>query len=392
MPARPPRLYRQLMAEQQATLARLTEQRGAAQLKDIYEKAVADLERKLRSVGDRASFTAHHLRTMLLQAKQGVIVMQAKMAGKLGELSLQAQVESLRGLTRQIAKLELEYRGHAPALPIDQAEQFTGIIGRRRTSIMRVHRDSMARYGADNVKLIEDGLAQSLIQGETTGDAIDRIISITHGQFYQAERIARTELSWAFNSVHRDGIISAATVLPGLMSRWSEHVDDLSGQPFDNRVGEDSLAMHGQVAPPGGRFTMPPETPDGKPVSKGLVGMAWDFPPNRPNDRAVLDPWHADWGIPGWQWRDGRRSPVVAQEAPAGDAGAAPDEGEETKPSIWQSLAGVMPSPLGGAGDVGEAVEGAGEAALDAEEVAEGADEGEHYVGPSGVKVVQRRW
>jgi hypothetical protein len=85
-----------------------------------------------------------------------------------------------------------------------------------------------------------------------------------------------------------------------LMQRWTELVDDATGRPLDNRVAADSLAMHGQVAPPGGSFLMPA-------AGGALAGQSWTHPPNRPNDRAVLTPWMPTWGVPAWQFRNGRR-------------------------------------------------------------------------------------
>jgi hypothetical protein len=68
-------------------------------------------------------------------------------------------------------------------------------------------------------------------------------------------------------------------------------------------VADDSLALHGQVAHPGGYFTMPID-PD---VEERFWGKRWMFPPNRPNDRAVLSPWRPGWGIPAWEFKGGRR-------------------------------------------------------------------------------------
>ena len=44
--------------------------------------------------------------------------------------------------------------------------------------------------------------------------------------------------------------------------------------------------------------------------AQSLVGLAWPFPPNRPNDRSVLSPWMADWGVPGWRYDSGNRVPA----------------------------------------------------------------------------------
>jgi hypothetical protein len=118
-------------------------------------------------------------------------------------------------------------------------------------------------------------------------------------------------MAYAYNSAHADGIEESAHEIPDLMQLWQENCDD-DGEPLDDRVGVDSLAMHMQVAQPGGSFFMPATSPvaDAKgktDVHSSLVGLSWDFPPNRPNDRAVLSPWMADWGVPGWEYSNGKR-------------------------------------------------------------------------------------
>jgi hypothetical protein len=146
------------------------------------------------------------------------------------------------------------------------------------------------------------------------------VVALTGEQRWQAERIVRTECAWAFNATHADGIADAARELPDMMMRWTEQCDDASGAPLDDRVGVDSIALHGQLAKPGGVFTMPPTSlvPDksGKTdVPLGLVGMMWAHPPNRPNDRAVLAPWRPHWGVPGWTWDGSGRVPYEVREA-----------------------------------------------------------------------------
>jgi hypothetical protein len=169
----------------------------------------------------------------------------------------------------------------------------------------------MARYGTRLVGQMEEDLALSMATGESVDDAIGRVQDRAGNEWWQAERIVRTESAWAYNVTQMDGTAAVAKDVPGTWLRWTEHVSD-AGVPLDDRVGEDSLALHGQVAAPGGLFTMPPATPDGKLVSPSLVGQSWQYPPNRPHDRAVVLPWRSEWGSPGWQWKGGRRVPVRA--------------------------------------------------------------------------------
>lgn len=305
------RYYKQVLEEHRQRLDRLADRRGLGPLKKLYDDAVAEQEMKLRARvrGPKDTFTMHQHRFVLAQVKEGQARLAARMAGELGDISREAQKEAVRGLVHDVARLEKEYTGATVELPLEEAARFRGIIDKRRTSLLRMHEGSMARYGARSVKAVEKELSISLMTGETQDDAITRVTAAVEGEWWQAERIVRTETAWAYNASHKDAIAEAAEDFPDLMMQWEEMVDE-EGNPYDDRVALDSLAMHGQVAPPGGLFYMPPTTRRGEEVPESLVGGAWEFPPNRPNDRAVLSPWRQEWGIPGWQWKNGRRVPM----------------------------------------------------------------------------------
>src|SRR5262249_19093797 len=142
-----------------------------------------------------------------------------------------------------------------------------------------------------------------MAQGDSTEDAIDQLPDAADREWWQGERIVRTETAWAYNAATHDSIGSLVSELPDMRLRWTELVDDSTGMPLDDRVAPDSLAMHGQVALPGMRFTMPADPR----VDDSMWGKSWLFPPNRPNDRSRVLPWRPHWGIPGWQLVGGRR-------------------------------------------------------------------------------------
>jgi hypothetical protein len=124
-------------------------------------------------------------------------------------------------------------------------------------------------------------------------------------QWWRVERLVRTETSFAYNRAQADGVnyLAVDPEFSGkLFQRWTELINDLTGKPYDDKVAADSMVLHGQVAPPGGVFTMPDK---GKAPAK-MVGKQWYHPPNRPNDRAVLTPWMPGWGIPAWRYGVGR--------------------------------------------------------------------------------------
>ncbi len=298
-------------------LERVLTVRNVANAKQLYEDAQASLQARIRrtlGAGRGDTFTAHQQRIMLTQLRQGQSLIGQRMAGNLNGLTKVAQETSMRGLVDDVSRLNKFFTGSELTLPVEEAAVFRGLIDRRATSMLVQQQASMARYGAHLVDEVQKKLSVAVLTQEPVHEVYDDVAAAIDKEWYWGERIVRTETAYAYNVTHRDGISESAKEIPELMQQWQEHCDD-DGSPLDERVGVDSIAMHGQVAPAGGLFTMPSTAPHGdakgkREVPASLVGLQWAFPPNRPNDRAVLSPWMPDWGVPGWRWLGGRRVPM----------------------------------------------------------------------------------
>lgn len=314
MPRRVPKAFSQTVATHRRRLESLLTRKAARTMKGFYDEAQGKLTSHLaRSInaGRGDKFSAYQMRVVQAQLRQGQAVIAHRMAGQMGPLSKQAQEDALNGLIDDVARLSRAFTGSEVTLPIDEAARFAGVVDKRRSSLMKMHQKSMARYGASVVQKAERQLGVALLTGQSSADTIDEVAAAIGGEWWQGERIVRTEMAFAFNAAHYDGVKESSDELPELMQRWEEHCDD-DGEPLDERVAVDSIAMHGQVTEAGGLFTMPSTAPfpDAKgktEVPEHLVGEQWPFPPNRPNDRSVLSPWMADWGVPGWRYVGGRR-------------------------------------------------------------------------------------
>ncbi len=308
-------LYDQVVSAHRKTLDRLIDRGSVERLRNLYEKASAEVLAKLERLGrGSSSFTAHHLHMALAQLKSGQIYIDDAMLGELNAATREAQVESLHTLVRNYKRLERHFTGHAPVLPIEEAARFAGVIDKSRSSLLRQHKTSIKRYGAIVIDKAQDAMALSAASGETLDGAIGRVHEVIGGEFWRAEMVARTESAWACNSTHAEGIKEIAKEDVALEQQWTEFCGP-DGQPLDDRVGVDSISLAGQVAKPGGLFFMPPTAPypDAKGnvnVSESLVGKSWEFPPNRPNDRATILPWKKEWGGRGWRYKAGRRVPI----------------------------------------------------------------------------------
>jgi hypothetical protein len=305
-----PDTYRAFVLDQQRQLARLVRQNGIAPIKKLYEDMLAEVTRKL-GVSAAGSFSDVQLRGMLAQIKLGLATIQHPAAGALNEAAFQTALAGARASLEAVARLERQFTGALVPLPLLETARLNGLVKGQTSSLLTAHEISIARYGTRMVGRMEQALGASIAAGETTTQAIDRITATGEMEWWQGERIVRTELAYSTSASTREAIEAQSEELDGdLWMRWTEHVSD-DGQALDDRVGVDSEAMHGQVTPPGGMFTQPPAAPDGEDVAAGLAGQSWSHPPNRPNDRSVLMPWRAHWGVPGWIWLEGRRTPAT---------------------------------------------------------------------------------
>lgn len=155
--------------------------------------------------------------------------------------------------------------------------------------------------------------ARAALPAKATREEIAKAMTeAVQAQMYRMNRIIDTEGSYAFNAARRTAITEMHRKDRRILMRWTEHVDDLTGQPLDKKVGMDSMAMHGQVAAPGESFYMPANSPG---VSFP-AGASWSGPPNRPNDRAVLLPWVPGSDVPAWSYQNSMRVQLAADATP----------------------------------------------------------------------------
>lgn len=302
-------------------LQALIERGSVASLRRLYIQAQSELESKItRALGSGASrFTVLQYRTLLAQVHRGQMELAAQLGGALGKKTLEVQRAALKQVSLDVRRMERSVGGTVGTLPIEEAARFAGIVDRRKTSLLKLNASSMQSYGKHLVKKMEGQLSLSLATGESTGDAVRRVMETADVEWWRAERIVRTEQAWAYNATQLDALVANAEGFPDMRVRWTELVSDSTGAPLDNRVGVDSLAIHGQAVKPGGVFTMPATAPradsEGRTrVPDSLVGLSWAHPPNRPNDRATLQPWRPGWGgVPAWEWSGGRRRPLGAK-------------------------------------------------------------------------------
>lgn len=162
---------------------------------------------------------------------------------------------------------------------------------RARRTLLRAHESSLLRYGSEVVGQIERTLAQGIATGKGWDEARDAVWKSTRRVVgknqWMVDRILRTETSNAYNGAVLDALEAedAAIVAKGLPA----HLRPMKRliHVYDSRTGADSLATGDQVARIGEPFYNP------------RLGVWFQHPPDRPNDRATVIPWRAVYELTG---------------------------------------------------------------------------------------------
>lgn len=296
-----------LMLTKKRGLDRLVNRRAAPAMQSLLQRHQSGLLGSLSKVAKgNGAVTPTQVKRMIGVVRPGIVDLVEELIGALAGISREAQVEALRSVAGDINML-----GHYDImLPVEEVGKFRTLANQAADALETYNVKVSTSLGDGLIDRIQRELTMGMASQESAIDSIARVESVTDGMFGSLDRLARTETMWAYNDAQARGTEACQEALPDLMLRWTEFVNDETGAPVDEKTAEDSLAMHGQVVEPGELFVMPEEMPDGSPVSKRsahLVGLGWDHPPNRPNDRAIVLPWQKEWGIPAWKYEKGRR-------------------------------------------------------------------------------------
>ena len=283
---------------------RLTERRSVAAVRAVYQQHQAALIRDIgASIGkrggseitgrDRAVF-ANHLRAAQRETTQSIIA-------ELTTAQAEAHRDSLTGMARLVTRHEKR------ATSLDDCTRFEGVLHQRRAQMFADVHQRVSHNIEDATHTMHANLVRAVGRGTPLRQAVADLEQSHADQLWRFERLARTEAAFAYNAAQNDGIRALRQEFPDMHSRWVEHVDDATWKPMDNRVAADSMALHGQIENAIGLFVMPHDPF----VNSDLWDRTWNFPPNRPNDRAIIMPWRKDWGIPAWKFVNGRRVWIV---------------------------------------------------------------------------------
>lgn len=277
---------------------RLTERRSVGSIRSSYDAAQSHASRELRRHTrklPRGELSTTQMRTIGVVLRREQARGVRGLLGEMLDIEEEAHRDSLRGLDRFVARME----GRSDIL----ADRVQMERRRRRLRELRAAtRESLKSQALQISSSLQTRLQQATIQGMTKREVLGVLEETADHEFWRIERLTRTRAAMAYNAAQLDGIEALGDEYDDIYGRWVEHVDDRTWEPMDDRVGKDSIALHGQVQRPGDVFVMP---------ASGPGEGSWFHPPNRPNDRAIIMPWRKEWQIPAYAMRGGRKRWLV---------------------------------------------------------------------------------
>lgn len=301
--------FQKALRAHRATLDRLLDRRALLIQRRYFDKAQDQLERALtRRVppGQKQAVSPLQAQQLLLQVRESQMFISKRLSQLLEPVLEEAQEEGIEQTAESTDRLEFFFWGKRPAIPFDEESVKRRLVEGRSAQIKKTNEAAWLAMGAAMAVQQQRALSVSLALEETPQEAISRMRQAADEEWWRGKRIIHTEMAVSYNLAQADAITELAAHGSDWVKRWCELVDDTTGQPLDSRVGNDSIALHGQIADPGGRFVMP-EDPT---VDRSFWNKAWLSSPNRPNDRSITMPVRLSWGIPSYRLINGERVPV----------------------------------------------------------------------------------
>jgi hypothetical protein len=311
------------VVKQISLLESLADRHGTAVLRKRYNAAVDALLRSLRAQARKSTsrvLDPAMTGTFLPRIRAAQLTIAKGLSSDLAKVSKIAQRDGIRSAVDQIERFEEQFAGRSVALSLNDAAEMDAAIQQDRVPIERDHDQSMMLVMTTLGSALANQIIQSGLRRGATAITLDNIEDLLDSEFWKIERIARTEIASAYNLGMARGVAVGSKEVGEIGLRWCEKVDDQTGKPLDNRVAEDSLVLHGQVAFNG--YNLPSsartsaqlvggfEMPQDPRVRSDWWGRRYIRPPNRPYDRAVGQPWSSRWGVPAYRMVRGERIPL----------------------------------------------------------------------------------
>lgn len=279
---------------------------GVEKTRVILKASADDLKLRIKAqikANPGTSFTLTQLKATLAQVTQVTRDLVVNVRDTILEAGEQAAEQATGHTVEYLLAADKAFRGvGTQPLALREASMFEeATTGVKSSILMRLASSGepgaeedehpakpgvLARYGVQTIGAFEQQLQMGLVTRKTWGQMAKDITE--QSPFLQgapaswATRIVRTEVMGAYGRATWESNREADQQLGDMVKIWSE--------TFDDRTAADSYANHGAIRRPEEPFE----------TWYGYV----QFPPMRPNDRAIIVSHRISWPIPEYlEWR-----------------------------------------------------------------------------------------
>lgn len=256
------------------------EEQQQKRLLRVFRNVRTELQDRLLTIPE-GTFTEQQVRVTLVQIQAAIEAIKQDLKTGMVDASGILAERGIKDLATEIQKFSKKFEGSIQPINLDAAL----IASQSQNFLVNKYDASLDAYSESLRSQITSSIMQSMITRDTTERTVGRMVADI-GRFFAGEewklrRIARTELHNVYNFTKMNAMAKARDqVIPDLKKSLMH--------PMDSRTGEDSkkLASDNPVVDINKPFRF-------KFKGKERVFM---FPPDRPNDRAILVPYRAQWG------------------------------------------------------------------------------------------------
>lgn len=265
-----------------------TEIENLESLKDKEQKKLLAVFQQARlklidrmMVAKSGSFTQAHLSVTITQVQAAINFLNREMKKTMSESSKRVAEKGIDGAISNVNRLSSLFEGIVQPLKINNIR----IALNTKNFLINKHTASIDAYTASLRSQITSNLVQSLAMRDTQEITVGTIIQKTGrffiGEEWKVNRIVRTEMANIYN-------FSKLNTLVEVKKNNISNLKKSLMHPIDKRTAEDSkeLAAKNPIVDLDKPFTF---------VYKDKK-RSFMFPPDRPNDRAIMVPYTQEWG------------------------------------------------------------------------------------------------
>lgn len=268
------------LIEQNIAQVDALEEKQQLRLLRAFRKVRQELQDRLLTIPE-GTFTEQQLSVTLVQVQAAIEAIKRRLKGEIATSSEILAERGIKDLVREIERFSKKFEGSVQPININIAALAT----ESQTFLLNKHEASLDAYGEDLRAQLTQNIMNAMIMRDTSERTVSRLVADV-GRFFIGEewklnRIVRTEMHNIYNYSKMNAMAGVQeTTLPDLKKSLMH--------PMDSRTGEDSKALAKQN----------PVLPIGEPFVQKWKGKTYTFmfPPQRPNDRAILVPFREAWG------------------------------------------------------------------------------------------------